>query len=85
VRLAAVVDLVLEEVREQARRGFLLDSRAARHQDGPVEIGVGESGAERDEPLVDGVLLGRERGGGVEGLARLEEPPWLGMRRFAPQ
>ena len=56
VRLAAMVDLVLEEMREEPRRAFLHDARAPRHGDRPGEIGVGQRRAQGDEPAIDRVL-----------------------------
>ena len=74
VRLPAVVDLVLEEMREQARRA----SRArcpcgAWTGDGHVELRVGERRAGGDQPVVDGALRGCELGARRERLLRIEE------------
>ena len=73
--LAAVVDLVLEEVGEE-RVDALGDHAvvAAVDADAAVEVGGGEAVAEGDEAAVGGGLGGAERGGlGEVGVGGLED------------
>ena len=56
VRLSAMVDLVLEEMREQPGRALLHDAGAPRYGDRPGEIGVGQRRAQSNEPAIDRVL-----------------------------
>jgi hypothetical protein len=80
VRLAAVVDLVLEEVREQPCDAFVLDARAPEDGDGHVELRVGEVAACGKQPLVDRVLRDRDFRARSEGLRRSEEAACVGIR-----
>src|SRR5262245_45691146 len=77
VRLAAMVDLVLEEMREEPWRRLLLDAGTTRHGDRLGEVGIGQRGADGDKPAIDVMLRGGERSAVVERLLGLEEAAGL--------
>ena len=83
VRLSAMVDLVLEEMREQPGRALLHDAGAPRHGDRPGEIGVGQRRAQGNEPAIDRVLGDGQRRAGVERLFGLVKAAGREVRRLA--
>jgi carboxymethylenebutenolidase len=92
VHLAAVVDVVLQEVGEDARHGVADHALASRQQHRHLEALVGERFAQRDEASIGGVLLARDICTGLEWLLRLEMAPrisWGGnparLRRESPR
>ena len=56
MHLAAVMDLVLEHVRQEAVHGLLDTALAAKERDRPFEVAGRERFAQRDEAPVDGTL-----------------------------
>ena len=53
VRLSAVVDLVLEQMREEARGRLVHDALAALDGDGQLELRFGERCTRVDQPTVE--------------------------------
>ena len=77
MRLPAVVDLVLEEVREDAAHAVVHQALPALGGDGDVEVGIFEGLAERDEAPVGRELLAREVLAPIEGLLGVEMAPGI--------
>ncbi len=68
MHLAAVVDVVLEEVREHAVERLALDAGPARDRDLGTEARVVEAHAQVDQPAVGGALLDGELAATLERL-----------------
>ena len=73
MRLAAMMDLMLEQMREQARRRFGLDARAGHDRHRRVEIVLAQHGARRDQPPIGILLRGFERNARRKRLFGLEK------------
>jgi len=72
MRLPAMMDLVLEQMREEPGERLVQHAFAARHRHREIERFIGETRAKIDQPAVD-VALGRgERGTVVERLLGIE-------------
>ncbi len=70
--LAAVVDLMLEQVGQQAGRGLVLHARAAQDGDLAIQQVVAQLATEGDQAVVDGPLRAGQCGAVAEGLLGVE-------------
>src|SRR5262249_36702570 len=73
MHLSAMMDLMLEQVREQSSGEFGLYACTTHHGNRRVESHVVEGRAGLDEPPVHGTLRGRKGSAGVERFLGLEE------------
>src|SRR2546430_445903 len=75
MRLAAVMDLVLKEVREETAQAIGSRAVAARNLHHGVQAVLAERFAQRDQAQVGRALLGGDLAAGVERLLGIEEAP----------
>src|SRR5438046_7274055 len=73
MRLSAMMDLMLEQMREQARSRFGLNAGATHHRHWPIEIVLGEPRARGDQPSIGVALGGREGGARFERFLGFEK------------
>jgi len=87
VGLPAVVDLVLEQVRQQAVHRLGVDAGSARHIDDAFEQALVERDrlAQRDQFAVERTLRLRQFGAALVRLFGVEEAARIGVRRLAAQ
>jgi hypothetical protein len=79
VGLAAVMNLVLKEVGEKARHGFIIDPAAALNANRSIEHLVVEGDREIDQAAIDCALRGPKRLARRKGLLRIEEAQSFGV------
>jgi hypothetical protein len=85
VSLAAMVDLMLKEVRQKARRRFVANARAAKYPYRRIELAGVEPAANVEQTAVDRALRLAERFTRGEGLFGLEKTGRFGVDRLAAQ